>query len=96
MGGFFISVTELSDRVGTADAPFLFDVRRRPVFDAGDRVVPGARWRDHRETAAWATEVPAGAEVVVYCVHGHNVSQMAAARLGAAGVNARTLEGGIE
>ncbi len=96
MGGSFISVTELFDRVGTADAPLLFDVRRRPVFDSDDRVIPGARWRDHRETAAWAAEAPGGAEVVVYCVHGHNVSQMATARLRAQGIDARWLAGGIE
>ena len=96
MGGFFISVSELRDRVGTVEAPFVFDVRREAVFGADDRVIPAARWRDHRETSTWAAEVPDGAEVVVTCVHGHNVSQMAAARLRARGVNARTLDGGIE
>jgi len=37
-----------------------------------------------------------GAEVVVYCVYGHEVGQSTAARLRDAGVAARFLSGGIE
>jgi Fe-Mn family superoxide dismutase len=34
--------------------------------------------------------------VVVYCVHGHEVSRATALRLRSAGVNARYLRGGID
>jgi Fe-Mn family superoxide dismutase len=34
--------------------------------------------------------------VIVYCVHGHAISRGAAARLRAAGLNARSIAGGIE
>jgi rhodanese-related sulfurtransferase len=94
VGDLFISIDDLMARVGTADAPLLFDVRREAVYAAADRVLPAARWRDHRTTGDWA--LPPGGDVVVYCVHGHNVSQLAVARLQARGVRARALSGGIE
>jgi hypothetical protein len=43
----------------------------------------------------WGGDLPRGRPVVVYCVHGHEVSQGAAAALAAIGVEARYLEGGI-
>lgn len=93
MGDFFISTPELMKRIGTADMPMLVDTRRREAYDAADRVLPAALWRDHREVAEWAPD--AGTEVVVYCAHGHNVSQAAATQLRARGVPARVLAGGI-
>jgi hypothetical protein len=46
---------------------------------------------DPARIGAWAKTLPRAASVVVYCVHGHEGSQNAAAALGA-----RYLEGGIE
>ena len=86
----------LARRIGTADAPLVFDVRRRPVFEKADRLIAGARWRDHRKVEEWVAPLPKAAEVVVYCVHGHQVSQAAVARLRAQGCNASYLEGGID
>lgn len=94
MGGPHITTTELAARVGMVDAPIIIDVRRRAVFDADDRVIPGAHWRDHREATAWS--LPDDADVVVYCAHGQNVSQMACAILRQRGVDARALDEGIE
>lgn len=94
MGDFFISVAELGERLGTARAPMLVDVRRRDVYEAADRVLPGAVWRDHMAVDDWSP--PRGTDVVVYCAHGHNVSQLAVSRLRALGVPARALAGGYE
>jgi len=91
-----IAATELAERLGTPDAPLVIDVRRRAVFEADGQRIAGARWRDHRQAAAWAAELPAGRPVVLYCVHGHNVSQGAVATLRARGIPARHLAGGIE
>jgi hypothetical protein len=44
----------------------------------------------------WAATLPAASNVVVYCVHGHEVSRNTAAALAAAGLEARYLEGGLE
>jgi rhodanese-related sulfurtransferase len=74
--------------------PMVIDVRRRPVFDEASRLLPSARWRPHMETQSWASALTC--ELVVYCTHGHNVSQLAAGLLRSQGVKARFLLGGIE
>ena len=79
MGDFFMDVSELLHLVGSPKAPLIFDVRRRPAFEADGRLLPGARWRDHLAAANWGAGLPEAAAVVVYCVHGHQVSQSAAA-----------------
>jgi len=47
-----ISPQELMDWIGTPRAPMLFDVRRREVFDAADRLIGGGNWRHYQETDA--------------------------------------------
>jgi superoxide dismutase, Fe-Mn family len=74
----------------------LLDVRRAGVFDKAGTLIPGARWRDPAAVAAWAGELPADREIVVYCVYGHEVGRATALRLRAAGLNARYLRGGID
>jgi Fe-Mn family superoxide dismutase len=81
------------DEIGDA---VVLDVRRAGVFEQARTMVPGARWCDPAAVAAWATELPADREWVVYCVHGHEVSRVTAMRLRAAGLNARFLRGGID
>ncbi|EDP65386.1 superoxide dismutase SodM-like protein [alpha proteobacterium BAL199] len=98
MGSSGLSITseDLLPLIGGANAPVIVDVRRRPVFDADDRVLPTAIWRDHLAVDAWIGDLPAGVPVVAYCVYGHQVGQSAASRLRLAGVDARYLAGGIE
>lgn len=74
----------------------LIDVRRVGVYAQAATRIPGAQWRDPATVAAWAGELPADREVLVYCVYGHEVGRSTALRLRAAGVNARFLEGGID
>lgn len=71
------------------------DVRRKGAYEAAPEVIDGAVWRDPEKVDEWASEF-AGAEVVVYCVYGHEVGQSTAARLRDTGVAARYLSGGIE
>lgn len=87
---------QLKARIGAADCPLIVDVRRQQVYAEATDVIPTARWRNHRAADRWAGELTPGRDVVVYCVHGHQVSQAACALLAAAGVKARYLEGGIE
>lgn len=91
-----MTATNLTQVIGTPAGPVIVDVRRRQAFDEADRVIACAPWRDHHSVEDWAPALPESAEVIVYCVHGHQVSQVAAARLRGLGVNARYLEGGIE
>ena len=62
----------------------------------GRPTIPTARWRDHKAAAEWGCALPPGREAVVYCAHGHQVSEAAAAVLRGAGASAFYLEGGIE
>jgi superoxide dismutase, Fe-Mn family len=83
-----------ADDVQRSDSVKRIDVRRKGAYDAGPDTIAGAVWRDPERVDEWASEL-AGAEVVVYCVYGHEVGQSTAARLRDAGVNARFLVGGI-
>jgi Fe-Mn family superoxide dismutase len=79
----------------TGDA-LLLDVRRAAVYEKADTMIPGAQWRDPAHVSAWAADLPADREVIVYCVYGHEVGRTTAMRLRSAGVNARFLHGGID
>lgn len=59
-------------------------------------MIAGALRRDPAAVGDWLRALPKSRAVVVYCVHGHEVSQNAAKALGEAGFNAHFLEGGIE
>lgn len=82
-----------ADDIGDA---LLLDVRRAGVFEPARTMIAGARWCDPSTVSTWAAELPADRDVVVYCVHGHEVSRATALRLRAAGINARYLHGGID
>jgi Fe-Mn family superoxide dismutase len=84
-----------ADEVEKSAALKRIDVRRKGAFDAGPDIIAGAQWRDPENVDQWAQEY-SGAEVVVYCVYGHEVGQSTAARLRDAGVAAHFLSGGIE
>jgi rhodanese-related sulfurtransferase len=90
-----VSSHELYARLGTAAAPALVDVRRAEAFGADDAVIIGAMRRPPELVSDWRADLPKNREVVVYCVHGHEVSQGVAKTLQNAGINAAYLEGGI-
>jgi rhodanese-related sulfurtransferase len=85
----------LYNAIGTAAAPVVIDVRRNASFAADNRMIVGAIRRDPEAVQNWRPELPAGRTVVVYCVHGQEISQGAASALGSAGMDARYLEHGI-
>lgn len=91
-----ISPDALIRLLGTPDFPVVFDVRRRDVYDEADRILPTARWREHRAARDWGRNLDPAKTYVVYCVHGHQVSQSAAALLRSLGLDVRVLQGGIE
>lgn len=85
----------LRDSLAAGRRPILLDVRRRAAFEAGSDMIAGAGWREPERIDDWAGALPTGAEIVLYCVYGHNVSEDAAATLQARGLNARALAGGL-
>jgi len=91
-----ITAAELRSALAGRQPPLLIDVRRPPAFRAAPDMAAGALRRDPAAVASWARELPRAASVVVYCVHGHEVSQNAARALQDLGISARYLEGGLE
>lgn len=91
-----ISPAALTRSLPANAAPLLIDVRREPVFLESPALIRGALRRDPDQVAHWARTLPRARDVVVYCVHGHQVSQDAARALVSAGIRARYREGGIE
>ena len=96
MYSFSISAERLIDTIGTPRAPILYDTRRTKTFDKAERVIACAKWRDRQSVDEWYADIPDGADIVVYCVHGHQLSQSTAGHLRAKGINARFLTGGID
>ena len=86
-----ISAAELRKSLASSAPPLVIDVRRNERFLEAKDLIRGALRRDPATVADWSKTLPGAANVVVYCVHGHEVSQNAAKALGA-----RYLEGGIE
>ncbi|MEK6594784.1 MAG: chromate resistance protein ChrB domain-containing protein [Pseudomonadota bacterium] len=76
--------------------PLVIDARREPAFRAAAEMIAGALRRNPETVETWAQELPGASTVIVYCVHGHEVSQGAAQALNARGIKAYYLEGGIE
>ncbi len=96
MGDFFISADDLSHRLATAEPVRVFDVRRPAAIEPGSRFLPGSRWRNHVAAPDWASGLPRDRLIVLNCMHGHNVSQIATALLRQHGFNARVLAGGVD
>jgi rhodanese-related sulfurtransferase len=86
-----ISAASLRQSLASARPPLVIDVRKGERFREAPDLIRGALRRDPLRVADWGKTLPRESDVVVYCVHGHEVSQGAAKALGAS-----YLEGGIE
>ena len=86
-----ITAASLRQSLASGRPPLVIDVRKAPTFLGAPDLIRGALRRDPLRVADWGRTLPGEADVVVYCVHGHEVSRDAAKAIGA-----RYLEGGIE
>ena len=91
-----ITASQLKSELAGGEPPLVIDVRRAPAFRSAPGMAAGALRRDPAAVSSWAKELPRAGSVVVYCVHGHEVSQNAAKALRELGIAARYLEGGLE
>lgn len=91
-----MSATELRKSISAGKGALLVDVRRDPAFRESGELIAGALRRDPEAVGQWARSLPRASNVVVYCVHGHQVSQDVAKALAESGIRAHFLEGGIE
>jgi rhodanese-related sulfurtransferase len=87
--------SDLAKVAGTARAPLLIDVRREEVFKAAADMIAGAIRRCPDSIELWHGDLPGNRPVVVYCVHGEQVSQGVCLALGNKGIPATYLAGGI-
>lgn len=85
-----ITAAELKSALSGTNPPLVIDVRRPPAFHAASDMIAGALRRDPAAVLTWAQELPRVSSVVVYCVHGHEVSQNAAKTLRDLGIAARS------
>ena len=91
-----ISSAELRARLDSSTPPIVIDVRKAPSFRGAPDMISGALRRDPAAVEQWSRSLPPASTAVVYCVHGHEVSQNAAKALRDAGIPTQFLEGGIE
>ena len=98
MGEFPLSLApqDLIDLVASGRSPAVVDVRKLPAYQASDIVIATAVWRDPVSVHEWLGTLNDDRGVVVYCIHGHQMSQSVAALLRTNGLPARYLVGGID
>ena len=91
-----VTVEKLTELLGSGQPVHVLDVRRAPAVEKSPKVVPGAQRVLPDQVRVWADKgQDKSVPVVAYCVHGHEVSQGAAAELISRGFNAAFLAGGI-
>lgn len=90
-----ISVVNLKSLMHAGSDIQVVDVRLKKDFDRR-KVIPGAKWHDPDQVAQWAKSLDKNKPVIIYCVHGHKVSQQVVDQLRQSGITAQRLEGGIE
>jgi len=81
--------------LGSADGPLVLDVRREQRFLESERILPLAQRVAPEQVAQFAAGREPG-RAIVYCVHGLEIGERAAADLRAAGWDASFVQGGIE
>lgn len=91
-----ISVPELALWRNAEFPHTLIDVRRKLRRKEDGVAIANGQWLDPALWLEWKDSVPATQPVIIYCAHGHELSQGLAATLRAMGIDARYLLGGIE
>ena len=90
-----LSPEALIARLAGAKPPLVIDVRKPAAFRAQPVTIPGAIWCDPFALANWSATLPRGRPLVVYCMHGHEVSHGARDALRRQGFAAELLVGGL-
>lgn len=92
----FVSTSSLMNRIGQTPELQIIDVRRRAAYEAATHVISGATWASPDDVDVWKASLDKQRPTVVYCAHGHAVSQGCANTLAQAGFDVHYLEGGFE
>lgn len=73
----------------------MMDVRRQQALEKSGVRIAHAEWKDPALWLDWKDAVPNDLPVVLYCAHGHEISQGLTAALSAMGLDACHVEGGM-
>jgi thiosulfate sulfurtransferase len=90
-----ISISELAQWQAASQVFSLIDVRRAGARLVDAAQIVGAQWRDPDALFTWKDEIPRDRPAILYCAHGHEISQGCAATLAAMGLDARYLIDGF-
>jgi len=90
------TVDELRAESARPFPPTIVDVRRRAAFEREPVRIPLSLRKEPEEVNGWAADLDRWRRVVVYCVHGLEVSHNAARALREHGLDAAILDGGLE
>ena len=90
-----ISVADLAQLQAQNSGVLILDVRRAQAATASGVQIPGAQLRDPALWLDWKDNIPKARCVVVYCTHGHEISQGLTAALRAMDIDAFFLNGGF-
>jgi thiosulfate sulfurtransferase len=90
-----ISAEDLAQRLEQGIPTRLLDVRRAKALTDSGVQIAGSQWKNPALWLDWKDEIAHELPIVVYCAHGHEISQGLTATLQAMGANACHLEGGI-
>lgn len=90
-----ITISELAHWQTSGQGFSLIDVRRASVRLADTAQIPGAQWRDPDGLFTWKDLIPRDKPAILYCAHGHEISQGCTATLAAMGLDARYLIDGF-
>ena len=93
---YICSPNTLFKELQSVSAPLIIDVRKNEPFLASTYTLQGAIRRDPLQVHAWANALPRGGSILIYCVHGHEVSTNTMILLHGYGHDVRFLQGGIE
>lgn len=90
-----ITSCELAEWQAAGRCFTLLDVRRANARMEDAAEIAGAQWLEPELVFSWKDSVPRDRPVVLFCVHGHELSQGIAATLEAMGLDARYLIDGF-
>ncbi len=90
-----IKPSELETAIEKKQIKQILDVRRKADFEADNRTIPGAVWRDPEKVDEWSNELMNDQETVIYCVRGGSVSNSVLDHLLSKNIKARFIEGGL-
>ena len=91
-----IAADELRQLIASDAGITVVDVRKPHDYEADPVRIPGASRQLPDRVDEWMRDLADDREIVVYCVHGHAVSNGVLDRLLSAGYRARLIDGGLE